>query len=91
MISVKKIAALMYGKAVPVERAMDCFNACMALDDYYVSCAMKESNSIWNKNPHLTQTPEYYSMSLKRWIRIDGNAINQHDSVWPEISHTVPD
>jgi len=28
-ISVKKVAAVMYGNGVPVERAIDCFNACM--------------------------------------------------------------
>jgi len=37
-ISVKKVAAFMYGNGVPVERAIDCFNACMVLDSYYVSC-----------------------------------------------------
>jgi len=46
-INVKKVAAFMYGNGVPVERAIDCFNTCMGLDSYYVSCAMNNWYSIW--------------------------------------------
>jgi len=41
-ISVKKIAAFLYGNGAPVERAIDSFNASMGLDSFYVSCAMKD-------------------------------------------------
>ena len=40
-ISVKKVAAFMYGNAVPMISAINCFNACMGLNSY-VSCAMKD-------------------------------------------------
>ena len=46
-ISVKKVAAFMYGNGVPVISAINCFNACMGLDIYYVSCAMNNWYSIW--------------------------------------------
>jgi len=87
-ISVKKIAAVMYGNVVPVERAMDSFNACMRKDSY-VSCAMKDWYSTWNKNANRAHEAEYYSMSLKGWIWINGKALNEHEAVWPEISHAV--
>jgi len=45
-ISVNKVAAYMNGNGVTVERAIDCFKACMGLDSYYVSCAMKDWYSI---------------------------------------------
>ena len=85
-ISVKKIAAFMYDNGVPMERAIDCFNACMGFISYYVSCAMKDWYSIWDKNPHMTHKAEYYSMSLKRWIWINGKALNQHEAVCSEIT-----
>ena len=34
---------------VPIEKAVDCFIACIVLDSYYVSCAMKDWYSIWDK------------------------------------------
>jgi len=73
-ISVKKVVAFLYGNGVPVERAIDCFNACMGLDSYYVSCAMRDWYFEWHKNPYKA---EYYSMSLKRWMWINGMALNQ--------------
>jgi len=51
-ISVKKVAAFMYGNAVPVTSAINCFNACMELDSSssYVSSAMKNWYAIWDKS-----------------------------------------
>jgi hypothetical protein len=35
-LSVQNVAAFMYGNGVPVEKAVDCFVACIGIDCYYV-------------------------------------------------------
>jgi len=85
-ISVKKVAYFMYSNGVPVECAIDCFNACRGLDSYYVPCAMNDWYSIWDKYSYKGHKAEYYSMSLKRWIWLNGGALNQHEAVGPEIT-----
>jgi len=85
-ISVKKVAAFMYGNAVTVINAINCFNVCMGLDSYYVSCAMRDWYCIWDNNPYKPHKAEYYSMSSKRWLWINGEALDQHEAVWPEIT-----
>jgi len=37
-LSVIHFAAFMYGNNVPVEKAVDCFVACVRIDIYYVLC-----------------------------------------------------
>ena len=87
-ISVKKVAAFMYGNAVPVSRAINCFNACMELDssNSYISSAMQNWYSVWDKNPYRPHKAEYYSMSSKQWLWINGEALDQLEAVWPEIT-----
>jgi len=85
-ISVKKIVAFMYGNVVPVEGAIVWFNACVGLESYYVSCAMNDLYSMWDNNPHRAHKAEYFCKSLKRWKWINGNPLNQHEAVWPEIT-----
>jgi len=41
-ISVNKVAAFIYCKVVPIEKAVDCCIACIGLDSYYLSCAVKD-------------------------------------------------
>jgi len=38
------------------------------------------------ENPYTAHKAEYYSMSLKRLIWINGEALNQHEAEWPEIT-----
>ena len=52
----------------------------------YVSCAMKNWYSTWDKNPYIPHKAEYYSMSSKQWLWINGEALNQHEAVWPTIT-----
>jgi len=70
-----------------VERAIDRFNGCVVFDNYYVSCVMKDWCFIWNKNPYKAHKAEYYSMSLKRRIWINGMALNQQEDVWPQATY----
>jgi len=67
-ISVKKVTAFMYDSAVPVTRAINCFNACIEFDSSssYVSSPMKNWYSTWDKNPYKPHKAEYYSMSSKK-------------------------
>jgi len=85
--SVKKVAVIMYGSGVPIERDIDCFIAYIGLDSYDVSYAMKDRYSIWDKNPYRAHKAEYYSMSLKHWIWINGMALNQQEEVWPQVTY----
>ena len=64
--SVKNVAAFMYGNGVPVEKDVDCIIPCVELYSYYVSCALKDWYSIWDKNPYTAHKAWYYSMTLKR-------------------------
>jgi len=75
--SVKNFAGFMYGNGVPVEKAVDCFIACIVLCSYYVSCALRDWYSIRDKNPYTAHKARYYSTSLKRWMWIKGNALSQ--------------
>jgi hypothetical protein len=68
-ISVKHVAAVMYGNGVPIEKAIDCFIICIGIDSYYVSCAMRDWYSIWDNAAHETR---YYSMASKRGFWING-------------------
>jgi len=86
-ISVKKVAAFVYGNGVPVERTVNCFNACIGLDSYFVSCAMNDWYSIWDKNPYKVHKAEYYSLSWKCWIWINGKALNQQEVVWSQVTY----
>ena len=54
-IIVQNVAAFMYGKCVPVEKAVECFVAYIGFDRDYVSYAMKDSYSISNNNPYTAQ------------------------------------
>jgi len=78
----------MYGNAVPVTSAINCFNACMELDSAisYVSNAMKHCYSTWDKHHYRPHKAEYYSMSSKQWLWINGEALDQLEVVWPEIT-----
>jgi len=66
----------MYGKGVPVEKVVDCFVACIGLDSYVLR-AMKDWYSIWNNKPYAAHFSRYYSMTLKRWMWINGKALDQ--------------
>jgi len=87
-ISVKKVAAFMYSIAVPVINPIKCINACMELDisSSLVSSAMKNWYSTWAKNSYKPHKAEYYSMSSKQWLWKNGEALDQLDAVWPEIT-----
>ena len=46
--SIINVAAFMYGNNVPVEKAVDCFVACVVINSYYVSCAVKDLYTTWD-------------------------------------------
>ena len=69
-ISATHVAAFIYGNGIPIEKAIDCFIACIEMDSYYVSCAMKDWYSTWDNTAHEAR---YYSMASKRWIWVSGN------------------
>ena len=62
----------------PSKKAIDCFIACIEMDSYYVSCAMRDRYSIWDNT-----APEalYNSMAWKRWIWINGKDLQSEITV----------
>ena len=64
-LSVIHVAALMYGNNVPLEKAVDCFVACVGIDSYYMSCAVKDLYTTWDNLPSKTHFAQYFSMTFK--------------------------
>lgn len=86
--SVKKVPAFMYGNGVPIERAVQCFNACNRLNSYYVSHAMHDWQFIWDRNHYMSHIAEYYSVfQTLGWT--SGEALDKQEAAWPEVSYAV--
>jgi len=47
--SVKSVDVFMYGNGVPIEKAVDCFMACIGMDSFYITCALRDWYSMWDK------------------------------------------
>jgi hypothetical protein len=77
----------MYGNRVPVEKAVDCFVACIGID-YYVSCAMKNWYAVWDTHPYAAHFAKNYSVYLKRWMWLNGKALPQQEAVWRKVDFT---
>ena len=53
-------------------KTVDCSVACVGIDSYYASCAVKDWFTTWDNLPHKTHFPSYYSMAFKRWMWLNG-------------------
>jgi len=82
-ISVQNVAAFIYGNRIPVEKAVDCFIACVGIDSHYVSCAVKDWYTTWDNLPHKTHFARY-SVAFKRWVWLNGKYAAQNEAVYPE-------
>ena len=60
-ISLLNVASFMYGNGFLVDKAEDCFVACIGIDCYYVICAVMDLFSIWYSNPYKAHFAKYYS------------------------------
>jgi len=69
-LSVIHVAAFMCVNNIPVEKAVDCFVACVGIDSNYVSCAVKDLYTTWDNLPSKTHLAQYFSMTFKRsmWL-----------------------
>jgi hypothetical protein len=76
----------MYGNNIPVEKAVDCFVACVGIDSYYVSCAVKDLYTSWDNLPTKTHLARYFSMTFKRRMWLNGKFAAQNEAVWPKRS-----
>ena len=63
---------------------MDYFVACVEIDSYYVSCAVKDWYSTWNNLPYKTHFARYYSVTFKRRMWLYGKYAAQNEGVWPK-------
>ena len=71
IISVQNVAAFLYGNCITVEKAVDCFAACVGIDSYYALCAVKDWYTTWDYLPHKTHFVRY-SLASKRWMWLKG-------------------
>jgi len=60
------------------------FVACFGIDNYYVSCAVKDSYTTWDNLPHKTHFARYYFVASKRWMWLNGKYGAQNEAVYPE-------
>jgi len=86
ILSVIHVAAFMYGNNIPVEKAVDCFVACVGINSYYVSCAVKDLYTKWENLPSKTRLAQYFSMTFKRSMWLNGTFAAQNEAVWPKRS-----
>jgi len=62
---------------------VDCFLACVAIDSY-VSCAVKDFYTKWDNLPPKTHFAQYFSMTSKRTMWLNGKFAAQNEAVWPK-------
>jgi len=82
--SIINVAAFMYGNNVPVEKAVDCFVGCIGINSYYMSYALKDLYTTWDNFPSKTHFAQYFSLSFKRTIWMNGKFAAQNEAVWPK-------
>ena len=83
-VCVIRVSAFMYGNNVPVEKAVDCFVACVGSDSYYASCVVKDLYTTWDNFPSKTHFALYFSMTSKRKMWLNGKSAAQIEAVWPK-------
>jgi hypothetical protein len=81
--SIINVAAF-YGNNVPVEKAVDCFVACVGINSYYVSCAVKDLYTTWDSIPSKTHFAHYFSMTFKSTMWLNGKFAARNEAVWPK-------
>ena len=74
------VAAFMYGNNIPVEKAMDCFVACVGIDSY-VSCVVKDLYTTWDNLPSKTHLAQYFFIIFKRRMWLNGKFAAQNEAV----------
>ena len=62
------------------------FVACVGIDSYYVSCAVKDLYTSWDNLPTKTHLARYFSMTFKRRMWLNGKFAAQNEAVWPKRS-----
>ena len=78
---IKKIAAFMCGNGVPLDIAVECFNTCSGLHCSLVTQTMSKWYSTWDRHPRKKYKAEYYSISFKEWLKINGEAVRPEVTV----------
>ena len=70
----------MCGNGVSLDIAVECFNACSGLHRSLVTQTMSKWYSTWDRHPRDEYKAEYYSISFKEWLKING------EEVRPEVT-----
>jgi hypothetical protein len=75
--TVRNVAAFMFGNGVPVEVAVNCFNASNGLNRTYVDEKMHEWYYVWQRNSYRLHMAEYYNTRMKCLVWLNGSELNQ--------------
>ena len=75
--SIRLVAAFMYGNGVPLDVAVDCFNACCGISCSWV---LSKWYSTWDTHSRL-KVAEYYSIFFKQWLRLNGEPFKPNVTV----------
>ena len=78
--SIWMVAAFMYGNGVPLDVAIDYFNACCGINRSWVSQTYSKWYSTWDTHPH-KKVAEYYSIFFKQWLRLTGEPVKPYVTV----------
>jgi len=62
---------------------VDCFVACVGVNSY-VSCAVKDLYTTWDSIPSKTHFAQYFSMTFKRTMWLNGKFAAKNEAVWPK-------
>jgi hypothetical protein len=79
--TVRNVAGFMYGNQVPVEHAVNCFDACNGLNRSYVAEKIHEWYYVWRRDSYRSHMVEHYNTRLKCNVWINGWELNQEEKV----------
>jgi hypothetical protein len=70
--SLRHVATFMYGNGIPIQKAIDCFNACNGMQQWCVEEKFHEWYYIYIRNSYKFHKAKYYSVTLGKMTWING-------------------
>jgi hypothetical protein len=86
--TLRDVATFMRGNRVPIQMAINCFNSCNGMHQFYVGEKFHEWYYIYDRNPYKFHTAKYYSVALGEMAWINGQAHNdgEEEAVVPSVT-----
>jgi len=60
------------------------FVACVGIDSFYVTCAVKDWYTTCDNLPYKTHSARYYSVTFKRLMWLNGKYAAQNEALYPK-------